>query len=102
MRCLRSFSCLVAALFVAGCATSSTLPKGAKVVGGGLLIHYAPSTEGVCFLVEKKSGKIIATQSSREGAFEFDATGERERAILEATLGQPGPDAQFVLYFLPE
>ena len=84
-----------------GCS-STGLPRGAYVVGGGPHISYNPPGAGTCILVEKTSGKIVATKSSSGGSFEFDATSEQDSATLASLFGAAPTNAQFVLYFVPE
>jgi hypothetical protein len=94
------------ALVVAGCSTSS-LPRGAQVVGGGLKIHWVSGgPPGTAILVEKTTGKTIKTESLEgneisEG-FMFDASQEQDAEILRAVLGSIPTNAQFVLYFVPK
>lgn len=87
-------------LLTVGCV-SSGLPRGAYAVGGGLKIIYEPTEDGTTILVDKTSGKIIATQTSPT-TFEFDATSEADAEILNAVLGNDWQDAQFILYFVPD
>src|SRR5690242_8514776 len=52
------------ALLTAGCRSSvSSLPPGARVVGGGLKIEYSSSQPGTAILVEKTTGKTVATKT---------------------------------------
>lgn len=49
-----------------GCATSS-LPLGARLVGGGLLVDYTAPGDGTVILIERTSGRTVATKSVSEG-----------------------------------
>ncbi len=98
----------LAALLLLAVACSSTrtpagLPPGAYAVGGGARISFDPPERGTCILVEKSSGKVIATKSSAGGGFEFDAASEQDQQLLQAAYGGMVPtNAVFVLYFVPE
>jgi hypothetical protein len=62
---------LLLALALAGC-TASNLPGGARLVGGGLMIEDAAPTDGTAILIERTSGRVVATESVPEGdAFSF-------------------------------
>jgi hypothetical protein len=86
-------------LITVGCA-SSGLPRGAYAVGGGLKINYEPSADGTMILMDKTSGKIIATQTAPT-TFEFDATTAPDSGILDVVLGPDRESAHYVLYFVP-
>lgn len=46
------------------CSTGSPhLPKGAKLVGGGLEISFVPPVDGTAIVLERSTGKMIATES---------------------------------------
>ncbi len=93
-------------LLAVGCSSTRTpagLPPGAYAVGGGARISFDPPEKGTCILVEKSSGKVIATKSSAGGGFEFDAASEQDQQLLQAAYGGMVPtNAVFVLYFVPE
>lgn len=93
-------------LLAVGCSSTGTpagLPHGAYPVGGGARISFEPPERGTCILVEKASGKVIATKSSAGGGFEFDATSEQDQQLLQTVYGGTVPtNAVFVLYFVPE
>ena len=108
--------CQLSCLFLlCGCSTGH-LPEGAQRVGGGLSIHYVPPSDGTAIVMERTSGKIIATGSvSSSGApFEFGpATTPDWEALMTGffpesnpTLGRSGyripTTAFFELYFVPE
>lgn len=73
---MKSFHPLLLALFVvsfalSGCSTSG-LPRGARLVGGGLMINYEASVQGTAILIERTSGRVVATESISAGSnFEF-------------------------------
>ncbi len=93
-------------LLAVGCSSlraPAGLPRGAYRVGGGARISFDPPEKGTCILVEKTSGRVIATKSSAGGGFEFDATSEQDEQTLKSVYGGVVPtNAQFVLYFVPE
>jgi len=102
-------------ILLCGCSTGH-LPKGAQLVGGGLDIRYVPPTDGTVMLMERTSGKIIATGSvSSSGApFEFGPTSTPNWDVLMTgffpqknptqggTSYQIPTNAIFELYFVPE
>ncbi len=109
--CLILAVTLVSLLF-AGCATSP-LPKGARLVGGGLAIEYEAPENGTVILVEHRSGRKIATQSLAQGAsFKFGPDWSDSKEVLRSMYAPPGddsdqfprvpPDAHFDLYFVPQ
>ena len=52
--------------------STTHLPQGARLVGGGLMIKYEAPTDGTAILIERTSGRIVATESvQEERAFEF-------------------------------
>ena len=102
MNHLRLFTLLGALLLAAGCATDG-LPRGARVVGGGLKINWVPPGEGSILLVDKATRKIVATESvnANGSAFEFDGLDDKAKEVLEAALGSSYTNAQLLLYFVP-
>ncbi len=101
MKAIRPYLWLCVLLFAVACA-STGLPRGAYVVGGGARISFNPPGDGTVVLVEKRSGKVVATRSSTDGVFEFDISSERDSALVTALFGDSLTNAQFVLYFAPE
>lgn len=94
--------CIV--LLAAGCATSTSgyLPRGAKVVGGGLQIDWEAPGEGTAILVEAMTGATVATKVvDALNGFEFDVASQRDADVLRAVLPSTPTNAQFVLYFVP-
>jgi hypothetical protein len=56
---------------LAGCAAPH-LPQGARFVGGGLMVEYQAPTDGTAILIERASGRIVASKSlSERDYFEF-------------------------------
>lgn len=112
MKIIVSICSLVLALLV-GCATGN-LPRGAKLVGGGLMIDYMAPVDGTVILVERTSGRIVATQSLMEGReFNFGPRWERCGEVLTSLFGttnlvEPGAfpvvptNTFFQLYFVPD
>jgi hypothetical protein len=107
------------AIALVGCATSNLpegLPRGARLVGGGLQIAYRAPTAGTAILMEQTSRRIVATQSLDQGdAFDFNPSSEGNRKDREIILSmfaatnavQSGEVIQvptntfFQLYFVP-
>lgn len=89
-------------LLMAGCATSS-IPKGARAVGGGLRVSWSSPESGTAFLVEQTTHKIVATENVGTGTFDFDVSHGRDAEVLRAIFPNSLPtNAVFVLYFLPD
>ncbi|GEM_PF-404722 len=99
---------------LAGCATSN-LPKGARLVGGGLSVEYTAPRDGTAILVERTSGRIVATESLGEGdSFDFNPDVENYDEVLFRMFGDIHAasdgstmvviptNALFQLYFVPE
>lgn len=81
-----------------GCVTSS-LPSGARLVGGGIKIEYKAPTDGTAIVLERASDRMVVTKSLAEGddfSFEFDPTGAGQN---ETNLFST--NAFFQLYFVP-
>lgn len=116
-RCRSRFgwtSALLALLLAAaGCATP-TLPRGARLVGGGLLVDYQAPVDGTAILVERSSGRMVASESLDEGNnFRF---GPNQSGFEEVMLRMFAPtnsvdgsflptlpaNTHFDLYFVPE
>ncbi len=94
---------LAALLLAVGCASTSSLPSGAKRVGGGLQIEWNAPAEGTAILVETTTGKTVATKSVSDGGegFSFDLSSQRDTDTLEAIFPTMPTNAKFVLYFVP-
>ncbi len=92
-----------ALLLACGCVTSSHLPSGAKVVGGGLQIDWEPPADGTAMLVETTTGKTVATHSvGNPGAnFCFDVSRTSDAEVLAAIFPTMPSNAHFVLFFVP-
>jgi hypothetical protein len=90
-------------LLAVGCATTGNLPHRAQVVGGGLQIDWDPPTDGTAILVERTTGKPVATRSVSPGfSFTFDVARQSDAEVLEAVFFDSMPtNAHFVLYFVP-
>jgi hypothetical protein len=91
----------IALAALAGCRTPSYLPLGAKLVGGGLQINYSPPVDGTVILVERVSGKIIATESVDRGdrpgfVFSSASTPNWER-IMAGYFPDPASPTSFLL-----
>ena len=98
------------------CSTSAPhLPKGAKLVGGGLEISFVPPVDGTAIILERSTGKMIATESlnANGSAWEFSsahvpnwdqllANFFPSTNVANAPLGYQLPtNAFFELYFVP-
>lgn len=105
-------SILVLGLAAAGCSTSS-LPSGARFVGGGLLVRYQAPSDGTAILIERKSGRIVASESLEEGrSFEFGPNQSGCSAVIFCMFAatnaqdtgeftQVPTNTLFELYFVP-
>jgi hypothetical protein len=90
------------ALLIAGCSTG-TLPRGARLVGGGLKIDWSTEEVGTVILVERTTGKTVATESINGSHFEFDISEVHNARVVQAIFGgAPPTNAQFSLYFVPD
>jgi hypothetical protein len=67
---ITSFSIIALGVALVGCATSN-LPRGARLVGGGLDIRYQAPAAGTVILIERTSGRIVATKSLEAKGAEF-------------------------------
>lgn len=94
-------------MMLAGCSTVApwhvaNLPGGGRVVGGGLTIDWRAPVKGTVYLVEKTSGKVIATQSLDEGeVYQFEVDPRNDAVSFKTATGVNLADAQIVLYFKP-
>lgn len=66
------FAIIAVGVTFVGCATSN-LPRGARLVGGGLDIRYNAPAAGTVILIERTSGRMVATKSleGKEAEFYF-------------------------------
>jgi hypothetical protein len=97
---------------IAGCATPN-LPRGARLVGGGLMVEYTAPTDGTAILMERTSGRMVATESLGEGdtfLFHPEQGGASEvlmglfaipQAVPEGSMMTMPTNTQFQLYFVP-
>ncbi|MEE9367393.1 MAG: hypothetical protein V3V05_00865 [Pontiella sp.] len=79
------------------------IPSREYLVGGGYMIRYRASVEGVLYLADEKSERLLATISLQPGEsheMEFDIEDEKLAANLDA-LGIDPTKANFKLYFVP-
>lgn len=95
-------------MFGAGCRTigplqGTDLPRDVQIVGGGFRIEWVAPADGTVYLYEKKSGKIVETESISEGdSYEFEMDLDAEVAqTFENAFGTPLKEAKLVLYFKP-
>jgi hypothetical protein len=106
------FAIIALGVTLVGCATSD-LPRGARLVGGGLDIRYKPPTAGTVILIERTSGRIVATESLEGKGDEFHfAPNSFDNGDVIATMFStvPGNTGElthvptntfFQLYFVP-
>jgi hypothetical protein len=64
------FGIIALGVTLVSCATSN-LPRGACLVGGGLDIRYNAPAAGTVILIERTSGRIVATKSLEAKGAEF-------------------------------
>lgn len=86
-----------------GCATTAPdLPRGSRVVGGGLSLEWDAPEAGTAILREETTRRIVATETLEEGGtFHFPSGGMHLEA-LNMLFGDPMPtNLTFVLYFAP-
>lgn len=107
---------LLPIILLMSCTTGSPhLPKGAKLVGGGLEISFSSPVDGTAIVLERSTGKIIATESitANGSPWEFGSAHvpnweEMLASLFPATNGgnssfryQLPTNAFFELYFVP-
>jgi hypothetical protein len=94
---------------IAGCSAlgplqRADLPRDAQIVGGGFRIDWVAPADGTVLLYERKSGKLVETESLSEGdsyEFEIDLSDEEVTETFKKAFGIPVKDARLVLYFKP-
>jgi hypothetical protein len=110
------FAFIVLGITLTGCTTSyhSNLPKGALLVGGGLDIRYNAPAAGTVILIERTSGRIVATKSLEGKGAEFHfAPNSSDNGDVIASMFSTVPVKEgeltlvptntfFQLYFVPE
>jgi hypothetical protein len=91
------------ALVLVGCSTSG-VPRGAQVVGGGPMISWNAPANGTAYLAETTTHKIIVTVSmKKDEPFVFDTTDKTDSKapeIIQAAFPVMPSNPKFVLYFL--
>ncbi|HSV98662.1 MAG TPA: hypothetical protein VLI39_00710 [Sedimentisphaerales bacterium] len=102
---------VIAALMmgIAGCSTlgplqGADLPRDAQIVGGGFRVDWIAPADGTVLLYERKSGKLVETESLSEGdsyEYDMDLSDEEVTQTFEKAFGIPVKDARLVLYFKP-
>lgn len=101
-----------AAFATLGCTTPKGLPSGAQLVGGGLQIDYEAPTDGTAILVEKVTGRMVATESLSSGSsFSFSPSSGNWAELMLTLFGVSSSDGElnlqiptnsvFQLYFVP-
>ena len=94
------------AVLVSGCGTgqwidSHGVPHERYLVGGGTRVQFRAVEDGVAYLVEGNTRKVIATQSLAEGET-FDQVWVMEGLDeFEQKVGVPMREARLLLYFVP-
>lgn len=95
-----------------GCTTPKGLPSGAQLVGGGLQIDYEPPTDGTVILIEKVTGRMVATETLSSGSsFTFGPSSGNWAELMITLFGAPSTNGEvsiqiptnsvFQLYFVP-
>jgi len=109
---MRRWTVILLGVALVGCV-SSNLPRGARLVGGGLMIHYEAPADGTVILTERTSGRVLATRSLSEGqSFEFGPGQDGFEEVLFRMFGgtntvetaavmQVPTNTFFQLYFVP-
>ena len=109
---IRRFGVTAACVALVGCASSS-LPRGARWVGGGLKIAYETPADGTVILMERTTGRIVATESLPEGrSFTFAPDHQNYSEVLFRMFGSTNSwdpadvlvvptNTYFQLYFVP-
>jgi hypothetical protein len=90
-------------VLIAGCSATG-LPPGARVVGGGLQIEWAPPEDGgTAILFEQTTRKTVATATvSKRSPFMFNAATERGAAVIRSVfITDWSTNWHFVLYYVP-
>ena len=81
--------------------TTYGIPQRQYQVGGGLNINYVPDKDGVVYLVEETSRKILQTKTLKAGEpYEADLS-KIPSQEWEKKLAVPAVNAKFSLYFVP-
>ena len=94
-------------LAVAGCAPRGSarledLPGEQRLVGGGLMINWQAPEDGIVYLIEKRTGKLVETRSLHEGeTYAFTVETAVDAADMESLLGINIAQTEFLLYFEP-
>ena len=86
-----------------GCTTTSTgLPPGCRVVGGGLSVEWEAPERGTVIIREETTHRVVATETLEGGdSFDFPMSSNHHEA-LSRLFGDPMPtNLTFVLYFVP-
>ena len=86
-----------------GCTTTTTgLPPGCRVVGGGLSVEWEAPERGTVIIREETTRRVVATETLDEGdSFDFPSSNNHHEA-LSRLFGDPMPtNLTFVLYFVP-
>jgi len=106
------FAIIAVGVTLVGCATSD-LPRGARLVGGGLDIRYKAPAAGTVILIEKTSGRMVATESlgGKGAEFHFGPNsfdnGDVLATMFSTVPGNTGElthvptNTLFQLYFVP-
>lgn len=102
MRYITNIITLTFILLAFGCATRG-LPPSSHIVGGGAQIDWQSLQSGTAILVERGTGKVVATKSLMAGGdpFVFDLSTPGDSELVKRALGTVPPNAEFVLYFVP-
>ncbi|OHB63010.1 MAG: hypothetical protein A2Y77_10675 [Planctomycetes bacterium RBG_13_62_9] len=98
---------MIAVAVLAGCESQERfrpeyLRGDGNLVGGGLRINWQAPEAGTVYLVEKRTGKLVETQSMQEGGvYHFAVETVVDAEDMEDLLGMNIDKAEFLLYFEP-
>lgn len=100
---MTQFAMIVLGFVLVGCSTTN-LPPGARLVGGGIEVEYKAPDKGTVILIDRTSGRIVATKSLDEGdRFDFGPNYQGFDEVAYNLFGRPqvSTNASFQLYFVP-
>jgi hypothetical protein len=98
---------LLGVLGIVGCAPQARhrparLLEESQLVGGGLMIQWQAPADGIVYLVERRSGRLVETRALRAGeVYDFAIRTVVEAEDMRRLIGIPVARAEFLLYFEP-
>jgi len=94
-------------VYINGCGnqnfTKDSIPKEKFLVGGGYQFEYKAPAQGICYLVDADSGKVLTVKSIDKDKM-FDETFDPGDKDLQESLRPLGINTQTMklkLYFIP-